>query len=36
MKMENEIVATQDGVIASVAVAVGATVEPGAVLVTLN
>lgn len=36
MKMENEIVATQDGVISSVNVAVGDTVEAGDVLATLE
>ena len=36
MKMENEIVAPQDGTVASVNVAVGDMVEPGAVLGTLN
>lgn len=36
MKMENEIVASQDGVIASVNVAVGDTVEAGDVLATLE
>ena len=36
MKMENEIVAPQDGVVASVNVAVGASVEAGEVLATLN
>lgn len=36
MKMENEIVAPQDGTVASVNVAVGDMVEPGAVLATLN
>ena len=36
MKMENEIVASQDGVVASVNVAVGASVEAGEVLATLN
>lgn len=36
MKMENEIVAPQDGTVASVNVAVGDSVEAGAVLATLN
>lgn len=36
MKMENEIVAPQDGTIASVNVAVGDSVEAGAVLATMN
>ena len=36
MKMENEIVAPEDGVIASVNTSVGASVEAGAVLATLN
>ena len=36
MKMENDIPAPQDGVVASVEVAQGATVETDAVLVTLN
>lgn len=36
MKMENDICAPQDGVIASVEVAQGATVETDALLVTLN
>ena len=36
MKMENEIVAPQDGTIASINVAVGHMVEPGATLATLN
>ena len=36
MKMENEIVATEDGVIASIDVAAGASVEAGDVLATLN
>ncbi|MBO7170602.1 MAG: biotin/lipoyl-binding protein [Clostridia bacterium] len=35
MKMENEIVAAQDGTVASVSVTKGATVESGAVLCTL-
>ena len=34
--MENEIVAPQDGTIASINVAVGDSVESGAVLATLN
>ena len=36
MKMENEIVAPQDGTLASVNVAVGDSVEAGAVLATMN
>lgn len=36
MKMENEIVAPQDGTVASVNVSVGDSVEAGAVLATLN
>ncbi len=36
MKMENDICAPQDGVVASVEVNQGATVETDAVLVTLN
>ena len=36
MKMENEIVAPQDGTVASINVAVGDQVEAGAVLATLN
>lgn len=36
MKMENEIVAPQDGTIASINVAVGEQVEAGAVIATLN
>ena len=36
MKMENEIVAPQDGTVASVNTSVGEQVEAGAVLVTLN
>ena len=36
MKMENEICAAQDGVVASVEVAVGDTVEGGDVLATMN
>ena len=36
MKMENDICAPSDGVVASVEVAQGATVETDAVLVTLN
>ncbi len=36
MKMENEIVAPQDGTIATINVAAGDSVEPGAVLATLN
>ena len=36
MKMENEIVAPQDGTIASINVAVGDSVEAGSVLATLN
>ncbi|MFA9463671.1 MAG: biotin/lipoyl-containing protein [Velocimicrobium sp.] len=36
MKMENEVVAPQDGTIASINVAAGDMVEAGAILVTLN
>ena len=36
MKMENEIVASQDGTIASVNVTAGQSVEAGDILVTLN
>ncbi len=36
MKMENEIVAPEDGVVASVNVSTGEMVEPGALLATLN
>jgi biotin carboxyl carrier protein len=36
MKMENEIVAPEDGSVASVNVSVGASVEAGDTLVTLN
>ena len=36
MKMENEIVAPEDGTVASVNVSVGDMVEPGATLATLN
>ncbi len=36
MKMENEIVAPSDGTVASINVAVGDSVEAGAVLATLN
>lgn len=36
MKMENEIVAPEDGTVASVNVSVGEMVEPGATLATLN
>ena len=36
MKMENEIVAPQDGTVASVNTSVGEQVEAGAVLATLN
>ena len=36
MKMENEIVAPEDGTIASINVATGDSVEAGAVLATLN
>jgi len=36
MKMENEIVATESGVVASVNVSVGDMVESGSLLVTLN
>ena len=35
-KMENEIVAPQDGTVATINVAVGDSVEPGATLATLN
>ena len=35
MKMENEIVAPQDGTVATINVAVGDSVEPGATLATL-
>mgnify|MGYP006784495925 FL=1 len=34
--MENEIVAPQDGTVASVNVSVGASVESGEVMLTLN
>ena len=34
--MENEIVAPQDGTVASIAVSVGASVESGEVMLTLN
>lgn len=36
MKMENEIVALEDGTVASIDVAVGAAVEAGVVLASLN
>ena len=36
MKMENEIVAPQDGTVATINVAAGDSVEPGATLATLN
>lgn len=36
MKMENEIVAPQDGTVASINVSVGEQVEAGAVIATLN
>ncbi len=36
MKMENDIVAPQDGTIASINVSTGDSVESGAVLATLN
>ena len=36
MKMENEIVAPQDGTVATINLAVGDSVEPGATLATLN
>ena len=36
MKMENDIVAPQDGTIASVSCAVGDQVEAGALLASLN
>ena len=36
MKMENEIVAPQDGTVAGINVAVGDSVEAGTVLATLN
>ena len=36
MKMENEIVAPQDGVIATIDVSTGESVDPGAVLATMN
>lgn len=36
MKMENEIVASEDGTVASIDVAVGASVEAGVVLASLN
>ncbi len=36
MKMENDIVASQDGTVASVNTSVGASVEAGEVLATLN
>ena len=36
MKMENEVVAPEDGTVASIDVAAGATVEAGDTLATLN
>lgn len=36
MKMENDIVAPQDGTVASINVSTGDSVESGAVLATLN
>jgi biotin carboxyl carrier protein len=36
MKMENEVVAPEDGTVASIDVAVGAMVESGDTLATLN
>lgn len=36
MKMENDVVAPQDGTVASIDVATGASVEAGSVLATLN
>ncbi|HBM03701.1 MAG TPA: acetyl-CoA carboxylase biotin carboxyl carrier protein subunit, partial [Ruminococcaceae bacterium] len=36
MKMENEIVAPQDGTVASVNVSKGDSVEAGQVIITLN
>ena len=36
MKMENEIPAPQDGTVASIEVSEGASVDPGALLATLN
>ena len=36
MKMENEIVAPQDGTIAGINTSVGASVEAGEVLATMN
>ena len=36
MKMENDIVAPQDGTVASINVTVGQSVEPGEVLATMN
>ncbi|MBQ6833454.1 MAG: biotin/lipoyl-binding protein [Lachnospiraceae bacterium] len=36
MKMENEIVAPQDGTVATINVSVGDSVEPGATLATMN
>ena len=36
MKMENDIVAPQDGTVATINVAVGDSVESGAVLATMN
>ena len=36
MKMENDIVAPQDGTIATINVSVGDSVEPGSALATMN
>ena len=36
MKMENDIVAPQDGTVASINVTVGQSVEPGEILATMN
>ena len=36
MKMENEILAARDGVIAGIAISKGATVNSGDVLLTMN
>ena len=36
MKMENEVVAPQDGTVASINVTAGQSVESGAVLATMN
>ena len=36
MKMENEIVAPEDGTVATINVSTGDSVEPGATLATLN